>query len=111
MVGYQGIPGLLFLVCELQMVFYIDYVACKCKKKTTTTKNNYNLSQGLLLPYSGMSTAFYELFDDPWKLVKKTGMSDSDRLMAIFQCPSIFSYPFFSSCLCRKCNCLFMVMS
>ena len=55
--------------------------------------------------------AFYELFDDTWKLVKNDGMSDSDKRMAFIQCPSIFSDPFFSSCLCRKCNCLFVVMS
>ena len=40
-VGYQGIPGLLFLVCELQMVFYMIVLLVNVKKK-----KNYNLSQG-----------------------------------------------------------------
>ena len=35
-------------------------------------------------------------------------MSDSDKLMAFIQCPSIFPQPFFflAAYICRKCDCL-----
>ena len=83
------------------MVFYMIMLLVNVKKKKIRISSGSSIAVHISLKInvtiSGISMAFYELFYNPWKLVKSwdfSSMSDSDKLMAFIQCPSIFSEPF-----------------